>query len=309
MLKTYDGFFETLAVNIAPIFWSKDGELLKGRFPNMWKWMVDYDHETKNTEMRDQRNASVHRGGVRAVYPKHTHNDIRRRNFYPGPFWDNLNVWFPPLILELDDLIDILGQDLPNMPYLDTEEPPDGPSLITVAEENQKASDELASLSYDPYLSYLRAKYSFGNWVHRWMEWLGEKWNTFSRSWLDITDGWKLEETTYAGGKMKRLEAIGPPNPSQQPDSNDGSWGDQPSGIDVPIGDWADRVEDQPFEQSFVDQSLSHDGIFDITALQSIMWVQFQPVDQETPEGGRELFQRSRSNSAPSILSVYNVYR
>jgi hypothetical protein len=113
--------------------------------------------------MREQRNRSAHRGGVRAVYTKHAHNDVRRKNFYPGPFWDNMNVWFPPLVLELDDLIDILGQDLPNMPYLDTEEPPDGPSLITIAEENRKAPDELAKSSYDPHLRYLRTKYNFGN--------------------------------------------------------------------------------------------------------------------------------------------------
>jgi hypothetical protein len=163
ILKTFEGLFETLAVNIAPIFWSKNGEPLKRRFPNMWKWMMDCDHEDQNTPMREQRNRSAHRGGVRAVYIKHAHNDVRRKNFYPGPFWDNMNVWFPPLILELDDLIDILGQDLPNMPYLDTEEPPDGPSLITIAEENRKASDELAKSSYDPHLRYLRTKYNFGN--------------------------------------------------------------------------------------------------------------------------------------------------
>jgi hypothetical protein len=45
ILKTFEGIFETLAVNIAPIFWSKNGELLKRRFPNMWKWMMDCDHE------------------------------------------------------------------------------------------------------------------------------------------------------------------------------------------------------------------------------------------------------------------------
>lgn len=198
ILKTFEGLFETLAVNIALMFWSKDGELLKQRFPNMWKWMMDCDHEDQNTPMREQRNRNAHRGSVRAVYTKHAHNDARRKNFYPEPFWDNLNAWFPPLILELDDLIDILGQDLPNMSYLDTEAPPDGPSLITVAEENQKASDELVKSSYDPYLSYLCTKYKFGNWIHGWMEWLGVQWTGFSRSWLNITDGWKLEETTYA---------------------------------------------------------------------------------------------------------------
>jgi hypothetical protein len=37
ILKAFEGLFETLVVNNAPIFWSNDGELLKRRFPNMGK--------------------------------------------------------------------------------------------------------------------------------------------------------------------------------------------------------------------------------------------------------------------------------
>lgn len=105
------------------------------------------------------------------------------------------------------------------------------------------------------------------------------------------------------------LEAIRPHDPSQQPGGNDDSWGDQPSGTDVPIGDWADRVEEQPFEQPAKDQSPSQDSAFDVLVLQDIMWVQFRLVEQETSQEGRELLQRSRSNSAPPVLSVSDVQR
>jgi hypothetical protein len=73
---------------------------------------------------------------------------------------------------------------------------------------------------------------------------VGVQCTAFSRSWLNITNGWKLEETTYPEGIKEKLEAIRAPDPSQKSGGNNGSWGDQPPGIDVPIGDWADRVEE-----------------------------------------------------------------
>jgi hypothetical protein len=75
------------------------------------------------------------------------------------------------------------------------------------------------------------------------MEWLGVQWTAFSRSWLNITNGWKSEETTYAEVIKEKLEATRPPDPAQQSGGNDGSWGDQPSRTDVPIGDWANGME------------------------------------------------------------------
>lgn len=126
--KTYDGLYENLAVNLAPVFHSREGGFLRRRFPEMWKWMTNYERNGEKPPQQDQRNASAHRCGVGSVYEKHAHDDVRRIQFIPRTFWDNLDEWLPKLKPEFDDIIDILRQDLPGIRELKLEKSPDGPS-------------------------------------------------------------------------------------------------------------------------------------------------------------------------------------
>jgi hypothetical protein len=184
--KTYDGFFENSAVDLAPIFHSREGRFLRRRFLEIRKWMTNYERNGEKPPQQAQRNASAHRCGVGSVYEKHENDHIRRIQFILRTFWDNLDEWLPKLKPECDDIIDMLRQDLPGIP-----EPLDGPSFITIAAENKKNSDDFAKTSYEPIFWFYCGTRILCEFINGIFECIGA-W--FGRKWKQVCELWREEE-------------------------------------------------------------------------------------------------------------------
>lgn len=137
--------------------------------------------------------------------------------------------------------------------------------------------------------------------------WFGGKWKQVCELWRTIAFGWKVAELTYSGEKKKkkRIEELAAPDPTQQPGWSDGSWGEQPSGSVMPVGDWdkKDAIEEKPSEE----QHSAQDKKIDFLDVQEIMWIQFRKQKAKIPQKVRERIQGPRSVSASRVLSVEDV--